>query len=45
MVGSDVWDVGGRSKAGIRQLIADGQLGSYRDMPPQVDEYFESTFV
>ena len=44
MVGSDMWDVGGRRKAGIRELIADGQLGSYRDMPPQVDEYFDSTF-
>lgn len=44
MVGSDIWHVGGRRKAGIRELIADGQLGSYRDMPPQVDEYFESTF-
>lgn len=44
MVGSDVWDVGGRHKIGIRELIADGQIGSYRDLPLQVDEYFESTF-
>lgn len=44
MVGSDVWDVGGRRKAGLRELIVDGQLGSYRDIPPPVDEYFESTF-
>ncbi|KAL1881944.1 hypothetical protein Daus18300_000998 [Diaporthe australafricana] len=45
MVGPDVWEVSGRRKAGIQDLIVDGQLGSSRDMPPQVDEYFDSTFV
>ncbi|KAK2602396.1 hypothetical protein N8I77_008931 [Diaporthe amygdali] len=45
MVGSDVWNVGGCRKVGIRELIIDGQLEPYRDLPPQVGEYFESIFV
>lgn len=44
MLGSDVWNVEGHRKVGIRELIVDGQLGPYRDLPPQVDGYFESTF-
>lgn len=44
MLGSDVWEVDGHRKVGIRELIVDGQLGPYRDLPPQVDDYFESTF-
>ncbi|KAK1487833.1 uncharacterized protein CCOS01_12370 [Colletotrichum costaricense] len=44
MVGTDIWEVQGYEKATLEDLIVDGKLGAYRQLPPQVAEYFHGTF-
>ncbi|KAI8243708.1 Eugenol synthase 1 [Colletotrichum sp. SAR 10_99] len=44
MVGTDLWEVEGYKKATLKDLIVDGKLEHYREMPPQVREYFDSCF-
>ncbi|KAL3292608.1 NmrA-like family protein [Colletotrichum asianum] len=44
MVGTDLWEVEGYKKASLKDLIVDGKLEHYREMPPQVREYFDSCF-
>ncbi|KAH9238404.1 hypothetical protein K456DRAFT_1720093 [Colletotrichum gloeosporioides 23] len=44
MVGTDLWEVEGYKKGTLKDLIVDGKLEHYREMPPQVREYFDSCF-
>lgn len=44
MVGADIWEVDEYKKATLEDLIVDGKLEAYRQLPPQVTEYFQSTF-
>ncbi|KAF3807844.1 Isoflavone reductase-like [Colletotrichum gloeosporioides] len=44
MVGTDLWEAEGYKKASLKDLIVDGNLEHYREMPPQVREYFNSCF-
>ncbi|KAI1098844.1 NmrA-like family protein [Jackrogersella minutella] len=43
-VGDDIWEVEGYKKATLDDLLVGGQLGPYRDLPPQVVQAFNSTF-
>ncbi|KAK2030798.1 NAD(P)-binding protein [Colletotrichum zoysiae] len=43
-VGSDFWEVNGYKKATLEDLVLGGELKAYRDMPPQVVEYFRQCF-
>ncbi|KAK5731374.1 hypothetical protein LTR15_001314 [Elasticomyces elasticus] len=36
MVGSDIWEVRGYTKATLQTLLAEGKLEPYREMPPQI---------
>lgn len=36
MVGTDIWEVAGYSKFTLTELIVDGKLGQYCEMPPAV---------
>ncbi|KAK5738938.1 hypothetical protein LTR17_005664 [Elasticomyces elasticus] len=36
MVGSDIWEVPGYTKATLQSLLAEGKLEPYREMPPQI---------
>ncbi|KAK5710380.1 hypothetical protein LTR17_018906 [Elasticomyces elasticus] len=36
MVGSDIWEVPGYTKATLQTLLAEGKLEPYREMPPQI---------
>ncbi|GKT52982.1 NmrA-like family protein [Colletotrichum tofieldiae] len=40
MVGSDFWEVNGYEKSTLEDLVVGGKLEAYREMPPQVAEYF-----
>ncbi|KAH0428238.1 hypothetical protein CcaCcLH18_09128 [Colletotrichum camelliae] len=44
MVGTDLWEVQDYKKATLKDLIVGGKLEHYREMPPQVREYFDSCF-
>ncbi|KAK1974278.1 hypothetical protein LZ30DRAFT_787107 [Colletotrichum cereale] len=44
MVGSDFWEVDGYKKATLEDLMLGGGLEAYREMPPQVVEYFRQCF-
>ncbi|KAK1992714.1 hypothetical protein LX36DRAFT_617136 [Colletotrichum falcatum] len=44
MVGSDFWEVDGYKKATLEDLMLGGALEAYREMPPQVVEYFRQCF-
>ncbi|KAF9869318.1 hypothetical protein CkaCkLH20_13235 [Colletotrichum karsti] len=44
MIGKDVWAMEGYKKATLSDLIVEGKLEQYREMPPQVMEYFEKGF-
>ncbi|KAF4874048.1 Eugenol synthase 1 [Colletotrichum siamense] len=44
MVGTDLWEVEGYKKATMKDLIVEEKLEYYREMPPQVGEYFDSCF-
>ncbi|KAK1467653.1 hypothetical protein CCUS01_07184 [Colletotrichum cuscutae] len=44
MVGTDIWEVQGYEKATLGDLIVDAKLEAYRQLPPQVAEYFQETF-
>ncbi|KAK0375972.1 hypothetical protein CLIM01_06652 [Colletotrichum limetticola] len=44
MVGTDIWEVQGYEKATLEDLIVDAKLEAYRQLPPQVAEYFQGTF-
>ncbi|KXH34388.1 hypothetical protein CSIM01_00299 [Colletotrichum simmondsii] len=44
MVGNDLWEVQGYNKATLENLIIDGRLEAYRQLPHQVVEYFHGTF-
>ncbi|PWY81596.1 NAD(P)-binding protein [Aspergillus sclerotioniger CBS 115572] len=44
MVGTDMWDLEQYPKASLRGLIVDGQLGSYRGLPVEVEQFFASHF-
>ncbi|KAF7550753.1 hypothetical protein G7Z17_g5506 [Cylindrodendrum hubeiense] len=44
MMGTDIWEVPGYSKISLTDLIVGGKIGAYRDMPPPVSEYFDTTF-
>ncbi|KAI3058766.1 hypothetical protein CBS147353_10659 [Aspergillus niger] len=41
MVRHDAWDVRGYKKATLRGLLAQGELGEYRQLPPAVLGFFE----
>ncbi|KAK6209758.1 hypothetical protein QIS74_11342 [Colletotrichum tabaci] len=44
MVGTDFWEVDGYDKATLEDLVVRGKLEAYREMPPQVAEYFKQCF-
>lgn len=44
MVGTDRWEVEDYEKATLDGLIMGGKLESYRELPPQVRQYFEQGF-
>lgn len=44
MIGTDIWEVPGYSKVSLDDLIVEGKIGAYREMPPPVLEYFDATF-
>ncbi|KAF4811042.1 Eugenol synthase 1 [Colletotrichum siamense] len=44
MVGTDLWEVEGYKKATLKDLIVEEKLEYYREIPPQVGEYFDSCF-
>lgn len=44
MVGTDFWEVDGYDKATLEGLVVRGKLEAYREMPPQVAEYFKQCF-
>ncbi|KAJ9149312.1 NmrA-like family protein (Rossmann-fold NAD(P)(+)-binding protein) [Pleurostoma richardsiae] len=44
MVGNDIWEVDGYQKASLESLIVGGELGTYRELPPEVTAYFNTTF-
>ncbi|OHE94158.1 hypothetical protein CORC01_10496 [Colletotrichum orchidophilum] len=44
IVGNDLWEVEGYEKATLKDLIVDGKLEAYRQLPPKVAEYFRGTF-
>lgn len=44
MIGKDAWEVEGYTKTSLDDLISGGKLGPYREMPPQVREYFDKSF-
>ena len=44
MIGGDVWEVKDYAKATLQDLIVEGRLEAYREMPPQVPAYFNATF-
>lgn len=41
MVGYDFWEVRGYEKATLRGLLVQGELGEYRQLPPEVLGFFE----
>ncbi|KAI6084756.1 NmrA-like family protein [Hypoxylon rubiginosum] len=43
-VGDDIWDVKGYEKATLDELLVEGKLEPYRDLPPQVTQAFYSMF-
>ncbi|GKT47814.1 isoflavone reductase IRL [Colletotrichum spaethianum] len=44
MVGSDFWEVEDYKKATLEDLVIGGKIEAYREMPPQVAEYFRQCF-
>jgi hypothetical protein len=44
MMGTDVWEVDGYPKLTLEELIVEGKLKPYRDVPPQVNEAVKLTF-
>ncbi|KAI8271190.1 Eugenol synthase 1 [Colletotrichum sp. SAR11_239] len=45
MLGTDLWEVEDYKKATLKDLIVDRKLENYRELPPQVKEYFDSCFL
>ncbi|KAF6820620.1 NmrA-like family protein (Rossmann-fold NAD(P)(+)-binding protein) [Colletotrichum plurivorum] len=45
MVGTDHWEIEGYTKSTLDDLIVGGKLENYRELPPQVREYFDKNFV
>ncbi|KAI0102723.1 NAD(P)-binding protein [Nemania sp. FL0031] len=43
-LGEDIWEVEGYKKATLRGLLLEGQLESYKDIPPQVKQMFDPAF-
>ncbi|KAI3325373.1 NAD(P)-binding protein [Xylariaceae sp. AK1471] len=43
-LGEDVWEVEGYKKATLRELLLEGKLEPYKDIPPQVKKLFDSAF-
>ncbi|KAJ3549131.1 hypothetical protein NM208_g661 [Fusarium decemcellulare] len=44
MVGRDTWDIPDYSKTDVTGLIVEGKLKPYRDLPPAVTSYFDTSF-
>ncbi|OJI96488.1 hypothetical protein ASPVEDRAFT_78256 [Aspergillus versicolor CBS 583.65] len=44
MMGYDFWDVQGYRKASLHELIVEGGLEGYRELPTEILEFFESHF-
>ncbi|KAI1109831.1 NAD(P)-binding protein [Nemania sp. NC0429] len=43
-IGEDIWEVGGYKKATLVDLLIEGKLEPYKDVPPQVKQLFDSAF-
>ena len=44
LVGHDIWQVDNYQKATLEDLIVNGKMESYKDLPPPVTEALNSTF-
>ncbi|KAH7076340.1 hypothetical protein BKA63DRAFT_542365 [Paraphoma chrysanthemicola] len=45
MVGSDIWDVKDFPKASLHELVVEGRLSAYRDMPAQIVGLLRATLL
>lgn len=45
MIGTDVWEVPGYAPASLEELVVEGQLEPYRELPPPVTDLFSKTFA
>ncbi|OTB01757.1 hypothetical protein M426DRAFT_14212 [Hypoxylon sp. CI-4A] len=43
-IGEDIWEVEGYKKASLEELLVDGKLEAYHELPPQVKQLFDSMF-
>jgi hypothetical protein len=43
-LGNDIWEVEGYQNATLRELLLEGKLEPYKDIPPQVKQLFDSAF-
>lgn len=43
-IGEDIWEVEGYQKATLRELLVEGKLEPYRDVPPEVKQLFDAAF-
>ncbi|KAI0402660.1 NAD(P)-binding protein [Xylaria palmicola] len=40
----DIWEIKGYKKASLRELLLEGMLEPYKDIPPQVKQMFDAAF-
>ncbi|KAI1125135.1 NAD(P)-binding protein [Nemania abortiva] len=43
-MGKDFWEVEGYKKATLRELLLEGKLEPYKDVPPQIKQLFDAAF-
>ncbi|KAI0465551.1 NAD(P)-binding protein [Xylaria cf. heliscus] len=43
-MGEDMWEMEGYQKATLRELLVEGKLERYKDIPPQVAQLFDAAF-